>query len=130
MDERAMIGRRPHPVQPRAAVFVAWRGKRAPGQLLGVQPERGALRRIEALRQRAAPALAGFDYGRTFAFDVVVVGHGNSPCIACYCCETNEPLRARFRKELNDENERLFGFSSAVGVDRVQSIGAEATRLE
>src|SRR5438270_6434472 len=43
-------------------------------------------------RQHASAATAaGFDYGRAFALDitVIIIGHGNSPCLACCCCETS-----------------------------------------
>src|SRR6185503_294166 len=53
-----MVRRRPHPVQPRAAVLVPGRGEGAARQLLGVKAEGGPLRRVAALGQRAFHCLA------------------------------------------------------------------------
>src|SRR5690606_33759931 len=57
--EGAVHRRRPDPVQPAAPVGVARRGERGAGQLLGVQPDRGPLRRVAAARQRAVDRLGG-----------------------------------------------------------------------
>src|SRR5207342_241248 len=57
--ERRMHRRRPDAVQPAAAIAVAWRGERGPGQLLGIQPMRDTLRRVASLRQGARQRLGG-----------------------------------------------------------------------
>ena len=51
--ERAMVGGRPHPVEPGAAVLVPRRGEGAARQLLGIEAEGRPLRRVAALGQRA-----------------------------------------------------------------------------
>ncbi len=56
--ERPVIRGRPQPIEPAAAVFVARRGERASGQLLGIESERRLLRGVATLRQSAVDGLA------------------------------------------------------------------------
>ena len=51
-------GARPHPVEPGTAILGARRGEGGAGQLLGIETESGALRRIAPLGQRAGHRLA------------------------------------------------------------------------
>src|SRR3954454_2575657 len=53
-----MVSRRPHPVQPGAAVLVPRRREAAPRQLLSIESKGGTLRRVAALGQRAGHCLA------------------------------------------------------------------------
>ena len=55
---RPVVGGRPHPVQPAAAIVVARGGKRAARQLLGIESERRALRAVAPYGKRARDRLA------------------------------------------------------------------------
>ena len=81
--ERRMRGGRPQAIEPRPAIFVARRGEGGAAQLLGIEAERRALRRIAAKGEGTGHGLggemvaeAGHVVGHHLPFSLALAGRG------------------------------------------------------